>query len=277
VLGAFFHVFTKTGAYYMYQILEGKRMKKEFLFVASAFFLMSFTAITGVYAYEEKTKNVTISQHESDITGDGINEAIHLKGVPYEDDEDYLKEIYIDVSTSDDKKYNIPLESGSKASLKLVDLNQDGVKDLFANVLTGGSGGITVNYLYTLKDNISKELSVPEPLEMDTSFENGYKAKMTIRQTGKSYLFDLKDRKKYYKKLGLFYKGKLNEPTELTVNSFHSLKPVKLNSGQFILKGVQRITGIANADTIAFVESTWNYNNGKWDLNSTSVRSKESQ
>jgi hypothetical protein len=259
----------------MYQILEAKRMKKELLLVVIAFFLMSVTAITGVHAIEEKAKTVTISKHESDVTGDGINESIQLKGVPYEDEENYLKEIYIDISTTDDKQYKIPLESGSKASLKLVDLNQDGVKDLFSNVLTGGSGGITLNYLYTFKDFITKELIVPEPLEIASTFENGYKAKITIGQTGKTYLFDLKDRKKYYKKLGLYYKGRLNEPTELTVNDFHSLKPVKLTSGEMMLEGVQRITGIANADTIAFVESTWKYGDGKWNLTNTSVHTNK--
>jgi hypothetical protein len=259
----------------MYQILEGKRMKKELLLVAAAFFLMSVTAITGVHAFEEKAKTVTISTHESDVTGDGINESIQLKGVPYEDEESYLKEIYIDIATTDEKQYKISLESGSKASLKLVDLNQDGVKDLFSNVLTGGSGGITLNYLYTLKDFVKKRLLVPEPLDIASTFENGYKAKITIGQTGKTYMFDLKDRKKYYKKLGLYYKGRLNEPTELTVNSFHSLKPVKLTTGETVLKGVQRITGIANADTIAFVESTWKYGDDRWNLNNTSVHTSK--
>jgi hypothetical protein len=248
--------------------MEGKRMKKELLLVASAFFLMS---VTGVHAFDEKTKTVTISKHESDVTGDGINESIQLKGVPYEGEEDYLKEIYIDIFTEDDKQYTIPLESGSKASLQLVDLNQDGVKDIYANVLTGGSGGSTLSYLYTMKDTIKKELAVPDPLEIDSTFEDGYKAKINIALTGETYLFDLKDRKKYYKKLGLYYKGKINEPMELTVNSYQSLKPVKLANGKFSLKGVQRITGIANADNIAYVESTWNYRDGKWSLTGTRV------
>ncbi|MEH7251357.1 hypothetical protein V7111_04460, partial [Neobacillus niacini] len=87
------------------------------------------------------------------------------------------KEIYIDISTDDDKKYTMPLDSGSKASLKLVDLNKDGVKDLFANVLTGGRGGegITLNYLFTLKDFIRKDLTVPEPLEIESMYEDGYR------------------------------------------------------------------------------------------------------
>ncbi|MEH7251358.1 hypothetical protein V7111_04465, partial [Neobacillus niacini] len=66
-------------------------MKKDLLLIASVFFLMSVTAITGVHAFEEKAKTVTISKYEGDVTGDGINERIQLKGVPYQGNEEYLK------------------------------------------------------------------------------------------------------------------------------------------------------------------------------------------
>lgn len=247
-------------------------MKKELIMAATAFFLMSITLITGVYAMDENTNIVTISNAESDITGDGIKEMISLKGVPYEEENHYLKEIYIEVDSSNENRVSIPLESGSKAALKIVDLNRDGVKDIFANVQTQGGGGNTLNYLFSLKDSIRQELPVPDPLEISSGFENGYKANFTINQTGKTYIFDLNDRKKYYKKLGLYYKGKLNEPTELTVNSYHSLKPVRLENGETGLKGIQRITGIANADTISYVESSWSYHDGMWSLVNTKVR-----
>ncbi|MGX6443331.1 hypothetical protein ACWM35_08950 [Neobacillus sp. K501] len=249
-------------------------MKKELIMAATAFFLMSVT-ITGVYAMEERANTVTISKAETDITGDGIMETISLKGVPYDEDEHYLKEIYIEVNASNDNRVTIPLESGTKAALKIADLNQDGVKDIFANVLLEDGGENTLNYLYSLKDFIHQELTVPDPLEISSGFDNGYKAKLTINQTGKTYEFDLKDRKKYYKKLGLYYKGKINEPTELTVNSFHSLKPVLLDNGETGLRGIQKITGITNADTIAFVESSWSYKDGKWSLVNTKVRTEK--
>lgn len=249
-------------------------MRKELVMAASVFFLMSITVITGVSAMDEST--VTIANDETDVTGDGINETISLKGIPYEEEEDnYLKEIYFKIESSNDKSFKIPLESGSKASMQIVDLNHDGVKDLLAHVLTAGSGGSTLNYLYSLKDSIQTELSLPEPLEMSSSYENGYKAKLSITQTGKTYMFNLKDRKKYYKKLGLYYKGKLNEPTELMVNTFQSLKPVRLETGETGLKGVQRISGIAAGDTIAYIESTWSYAEGKWGLNNTKVRTEK--
>jgi len=247
-------------------------MKKEMLLVIFSFFLISITAITGVYAIEVSTKAITISKEEVDLTGDDQVEAIYLKGVPYQDEDSYLKKIYIEVDASNGKKYTFPLESGSKAALQLVDLNHDGIKDIFASVLTGGSGGIVNNYLYSLKDFVHTDLTIPEPPEMDTKFLNGYKAEIQLKQTGKTYLFNLKDRKKYYKKLGFYYKGKLNEPTELSVNPYSSLNPILLHDGKMGLIGLQRITGVANADTIALVESTWAYENDHWKLLGTVVK-----
>ncbi len=247
-------------------------MKKELLLVIVSFFLISLTAITGVYAIEENNKVITISKEELDLSGDGQNENIFLKGVPSQDEDSYLKKVYIEVDASNGKTYTFPLESGFKASLEFVDLNQDGLKDIFANVLTGERLGTVISYLYSLKDFARTEITVPEPLEMEANFSNGYKAEITLTETGKSYSFDLQNRKKYYKKLGFYNKGKLNEPTELSVNTYFSLKPVLLENNKPGLKGIQRVTGIANADTIALVESTWNYDHGQWKLASADIK-----
>jgi hypothetical protein len=252
--------------------MEGNKMKKELLLVIVLFFLISLTAITGVYAIGENTKVITISEEKADISGDGIDEVILLKGVPYQEDDSFLRRIYIEVAGSNRKLYTIPLESGSKASLQLVDLNNDGMKEIFSTVQTGGSGGIVINSISSLKNFIYTDLPLPEPLEMNTKFLDGYKAEIKLVQTGKSYKFNLRDRMNYYKKLGFYFKGKLNEPAELTVNSYSELKPVQLDNGNIGLKGLQRVTGVANADTIALVESTWNYDRGHWNLISTEVK-----
>ncbi|MFZ7942292.1 hypothetical protein [Neobacillus sp. 19] len=246
-------------------------MKKEMLLAIVSFFFISITAITGVYAIEENTKVITIAEEETDITGDQIVEAIVLKGVPYQEENSFLKKIYIEVAASNGKLYSLPLESGSKAAIQLIDLDHDGIKDIFASVLTEGSEGIVNNYFISLKNFVQTDLPIPEPLEMDTKFLNGYKAEIKLKQTGKTYKFDLKDRKKYYKKLGFYYKGRLNEPTELSVNPYNSLKPVQLEHDKIGLKGQQRVTGVANADTIAIIESIWTFDNKQWKLHSTKV------
>ncbi|MCL6570854.1 MAG: hypothetical protein K6T88_04120 [Bacillus sp. (in: Bacteria)] len=253
-------------------------MRKRMLIMFSVFFLLSTIPISGVYAVKETTKEITISKLKEDITGDGKKETIHLKGSPYQANPNnegaYFKFLTIEVASSDNKTYKFSLDSGSKASLQLIDLNNDGVKDLFASVLTGGSEGTTLHFLYSLKDFIYADLTVPNHLEIDSRFLDGYKAEIKITKTNETFLFDLKDREKYYKQLGIYSNQKLNEPMELKVNPYNILKPVYLKGGELGLKGIQRVTGVANTDAIAYVKSTWYFDFGNWKLVNLEVLDK---
>ncbi|WP_042353516.1 hypothetical protein [Bacillus rubiinfantis] len=239
-------------------------MNKETLLAIICFFLVSMTTV--VYAVEDKNKPITISEQKADISGDGKLETIFLKGVPYEEDKSFLQKIYLEVITSNEKTYTFPLESGTKAALQLIDMNDDGVRDLFATVQNGENSGTVFSFIYSLKNFKKVKLPAPESVELESRFLNNYQAEIKMKQTGKTYYFDLSNRKNYYQKLGLYYKGRLNEPTELMVQSFQSLKPTVLQDGRLGLKGIQRVAGIANGDTIAYIESNWQLQKGKWRL-----------
>ncbi|WP_144481124.1 hypothetical protein [Cytobacillus oceanisediminis] len=242
-------------------------MKKELLITFTAFFFMSLTALTGAYAGDSReSPTVTVSEEKVDITGDGKKDIIYVKGVPFEEGTQFLKEIYLKIKASNGKTYKIDLEGGYEPSTEYKDLNHDSVKDIFISVPTGGSGGLSNFYLNTLKDFQVVNLTVPEPLSVSSQFEDGYKASARIEQTGQSYSFDLSARKADYDRLGLYHDGKLNEPTELMVLPFGTLKHIIVKAGQYGLIGSQRINGAYNADGIANMESTWLYEKGKWKL-----------
>lgn len=252
-------------------------MKKELLLTFAAFFCMSLTALTGVYAGESQDKTVTISEEKVDVTGDRKKDTVYVKGVPYEEGAQFLKQIFFKIKASNGKTYKIELEGGYNPSTTYKDLNHDGVKDIFVSIPTGGSGGLSNFFLYTLKDFKVTDITVPEPLIINSMFEDGYKASITIQATGQSYSFDLHNRKEDYDRLGLYQDGKLNEPTEMIVLPFGILKPVKVKDNLYGLTGSQRINGAYNADGVAEVESTWFYENGKWNLVNTKVKTLNSQ
>ncbi|PLR74444.1 hypothetical protein [Bacillus sp. UMB0728] len=246
-------------------------MRRELLFAFAAFFFMSVSAITGAYAVEQADKTETVEKKKEDITGDGEKDTIYIKGIPYEEGAAFLKEVYVIIEASNGQTYRIDLEGGYEPSVKFSDLNHDGVKDLFATVPTGGSGGLSNYYLYTLKDFKLENLTVPEPLVIDSEFLDGYKASVSIPATGQSYTFDLAERKDDYERLGLYHNGKLNEPAELMVDPFGTLIPIMLGEGKIGLKGVQQISGAYHADSIAFAESSWIYENGSWKVLETKL------
>lgn len=243
-------------------------MKKELLLLVSTFFFLSMTAITGVYAVEENKKVVLISEDIEDVTGDGKKDKISLKGTRMDDS--FYKDIFVEINT-DEKEHKIDLEEGIRPSLNFNDFNQDGVKEIFISTETGASGGVSNYYLYTAKDNNIVNLKVPDPLVIQSQFLDGYKAKITIENNHKSYKFNLKNRSQDYENTGLYYQGKLNEPTELMIQSYTSLEPKKLRGKKLGLIGTQTISGAYNADVIGRVESTWELKNGTWTLIKTKI------
>jgi len=50
------------------------------------------------------------------------------------------------------------------------------------------------------------------------------------------------------------------------------VEPVQIDKHRIGLKGQQKVTGIANADIIALVESVWYYDGGHWTLFKANVK-----
>ncbi|WP_442600254.1 hypothetical protein [Neobacillus sp. D3-1R] len=252
-------------------------MKKELLFAFMAFFLMSLTAITGVYATNnDETKKTTLLNKQVDITGDGKKEEIIIYGIPNNKDEKVYKKIHLTIKTANGKNLEKKYEYGLDPKLKLIDFNHDGVKDVFLTIQRSesgeGNGGVKDYYLYSFKDMIFVELPLPETMEIEGQFTNGYKAKISIPDTNKKVVFDLMFKKDQYDNLGMYQNGKLNEPTELIILPYGKLTPFITKDNHFGLSEMQQISGVSDSDTIAFVDSKWFYKNGKWMLYETKIR-----
>ncbi|WP_210366840.1 hypothetical protein [Bacillus sp. REN3] len=249
-------------------------MKGEILLTFTAFFFMSLTALTGAYADESnRSPSAIISEKRVDVTGDRKKDTVYLKANHLKEGVPFSKSISIEVKSQNGQTNKIELEGGYEPEADYQDLNRDGVKDIFVSILTGESGGLSNFHLYTLKNSNVVDLPVPEPLSISSQFLDGYRASISIEETGQSYTFNLSERKMDYDHLGLYQDGNLNEPTELIIQPYAALKPIKIKGKGLGLTGSQRVSGVFNADGIALVESTWIYENSKWTLVNTKVKS----
>jgi hypothetical protein len=244
---------------------------KNLLCVFAILLVLSLTEKVSVLANSTE-RVVPILKDKTDITGDGQKDIIILSGVKRE--EGHYKNLNIEIVTTNKKRYKIHLPQGLKPEIQLLDVNRDGVKDLFTTIPINKDRVNSKQILYTLKNNQLVRLSLPESLVLESGFLNGYKAKVKVKNTGNTYVFNLKNRKKYYEKLGVFYKGKLNEPTELMVSEYSNMKPVLIKPDKIGLKGIQKITGVAESDTIGYVESSWLYDQSRWKLIKVAVLKK---
>lgn len=242
-------------------------MKKKSLIFVSVLFLL---AITSVHAVENEKEQV-LGQYKGDVTGNGEEDHVFLKGVPFSSDPNHFEKLIIEVMGNDGKNQSIDVNGGFRPELTLEDINHDGIKDLFVSVETGGSGEIKNYYLYTLKGSNAIELTAPYPLVIQSEWLDRYKAKITIENNHKTHKFNLKSKADEYEQMGLYMNGKLNEPMELMIGDYDRLEPVKIKGGKIGLKGNQVISGAAHSDVIGRVESTWVFKDGEWKLLGTKV------
>ena len=248
-------------------------MRRELLVALCAFFLMTLTAITGVYAMEKDEKtNKLIFEEKTDITNGDQEEMIQLKGDGSDQPENsnFFKELLLKVTKEKDKPAILTVEGGFDPKLHIIDINDDHQKELLLTVSANERGTEKNFYFFQLQENNIVELQKPELASVESQFKDAYKAELKINKE-KTYIFDLYDRRNHYEKLGLYHKGRLNEPTELILSPFSELKVTRYNN-QTAIKGKQRISGLATVYTIGYLETWWTWNKEDWVLQKVKVK-----
>lgn len=247
-------------------------MKKEVLVALTAFFLMSLSTMTAVYAGVDKNdEQKTVISKEAALSGKQVEETISIKGVRYEDDATFFKELSLEVKDMNNKTVAVDLDPGFDPQLKIIDFNDDGRKEMLIKIKAEDSGENAVFYLYSYQDSGLINLGVPDPLVSTAQLEDDYEAVISVEDDNREVTFDLAANAKTYEKLGIYHKGKLNEPFELTVDSYSMLTPYENNKGEKGLKGIQKVTGVDANDHIASLESYWKREGDKWQLNNVKI------
>ncbi|MGN1400611.1 MAG: hypothetical protein ACI4XL_03840 [Bacillus sp. (in: firmicutes)] len=199
-----------------------------------------------------------------DVTGDKKKEKIQLSGIFSEDNRYYLSELKVTVSEGSLKEETqFKVEDGTKPEVSFMDIDRDGIKDIFLTIEPVEQGNGLRAYSLQIKDGKLMDLSVPEPLPSVSNFVNGYKAEINIGQ--ESFKVDLKGRKEQYDALGLYHEGQLNEPIELIIGPFESLRPIYMLQGK-ALQGTQKVSGAFMDDQIGEIRSVWQYKDDQWVL-----------
>ncbi|CAM4134321.1 hypothetical protein [Lederbergia lenta] len=238
-------------------------MRNRLMTIVMAIILI-FSWNNTMYAQEKPT---ALLEYDHDVTGDGVRNKITLYGIPFESNSKFYQKVWAEIELRDGKKVRIDYEGGYEPKLEFADLNHDGVDDILYSSATGGSGGLYNYALHTLKDAQLKEIPLPEPLQIEGAFQNDFKAIIEIPGIKDPIVLDLSSRKDDYISLGLFQKnGMLNEPTELMIDPIAFFEIVKVkNKKGYGLKGYRQISGAYHADGLGTVETTWYYENGKWN------------
>lgn len=208
---------------------------------------------------------VLIKEYTEDITGDGETDSIKLYGILFSPDSKYFKEVYT-IITSNEEDWRINYQGGYDPALQFVDLNHDGINDIFYQSATGGSGGLYNSQLDTIAGGRIVNIPLPTQDYVKGHFEDGFNAVIEIFPNKKPIVMNVEQRKEDYIRLGIYdVEGKLLKQTELMVDPIAFFEPVLISDSKgYGLKSYKQISGAYHADQLGVLETIWYYENDKW-------------
>lgn len=230
------------------------------------FLLLLLVPSVTLAAETEPQEAILIETYQEDVTGDGENETIELKGILFSPDTQYYKDIWATVTSPSGTDWKINYGGGYEPVLQFTDLTHDGIKDIFYQSPTGGSGGLYTSDLHTLANGEMQEIPLPEQPYVSGKFEENFNVTIEIVPNGKPIVIDVKDRAEDYIRLGIYDKnGKLLQPTPLMIDPIAFFEPILISDSKgYGLKSFKQISGAYHADGLGTVETLWYYENGNW-------------
>jgi len=232
-------------------------------------FLFLMLPLNAVTAAEDSTSEAKIIEtYEEDVTGDGVDEVIKLKGTLFSSDSNYWNHVWAEVASNDDETWEITYEGGYEPNLQFIDLNHDNSKDILYQSATGGSGGL---YNYQLNSLSGGELTeIPLPIQdyLTGEFTEQFTVLIQLTPYQEPIHVDVSDRAEDYIRLGIYNEnGDLLEATSVMIDPIAFFEPVRISEEKgYGLKSYQQISGAYHADGLGTVESLWYFEDGKWTI-----------
>lgn len=232
------------------------------------------TAVSPMAAVPRNLSNAQVLlTAETDVTGDREKDKIWLLGERSgESNKALYHNLYLVVEDAKAPEPNgeneamISVRGGYVPKMKLCDFNGDRVTDILVSVRTDEKTGASDYYIYSFKDNKPATVPAPPVIQVSGRFADHYKAELTVdgRQT---FTVDLRGRKTLYDQMGVYRDGSLERQVAVMPGPYSMLSPTDIDqNGSCELHGVQRIGGVSELDTIAFIQSIWSWDNGQWRL-----------
>lgn len=262
-----------------------KIIKFPIVFLALFVFIPFYTAkaeegleykvnsIFNVPKLKLKGTSYIMDYKNDDINGDHIKDNIILIGSSSDNLETIKREdIKLIIQDGKTKKYYKispgKFTQGSNGKIFLGDFNGDKVLDILLS-FCGRATGYDWYSLISFNKNKVEYLFKQEVFNMGLSFTlkytDNFKASIFNKELNKFYSVDVSNRRNTYSNLGIYNsEGKLLKTQEGVSNIVCELRPVDVDKdGTYEVIMIQELSGIYEADIIAYAKSIWSFN----DLN----------
>lgn len=209
-----------------------------------------------------ETKQTIIDVATGAVVKKSSHDKITLVGSYFDKDSPYVENVEIVINPEQGGpaiSTKVPY-SGYNLELFIGDFNGDEKDEIMLRGDYGGSGSFAIATVYDFNAGKLVEIFNPdmfsEKYKITAKYLEGYKVLITSITLNEYYIFDISKKPKEYLNLIYDENGKVREFQEPTVSNLNSAFPIKVsNKNIYYLFIRQRIVGVANADTIGYVES----------------------
>lgn len=223
--------------------------------------------------YFRSSDELVLDTQYADVNGDGQLEAVIVTGRKPYGESGFIEDITLTVR-NDRTGVNIkvvPKENGGYSPTVLItNFTDDTTPQVYLSINSGGSGGYYFNYIYSFKNNITKQIFDSDVFsgesEFDAVYQDNYKVLVTSKDNTLKGIIDLTAiRDQDYLNQLYTPDGKLKEPQVGGVLALSYLSPYSLYGAKpFNLLTNQRIIGLYNADTLGAVETILQWDKDKF-------------
>ncbi|MCA0989332.1 hypothetical protein [Guptibacillus algicola] len=204
-----------------------------------------------------------IDQQVGDVTGDGIPDVVSLTGTNPFPDTPLVDQVVLTIKDGRDHNevsFALPGSSGYNPTLYLGRFTSQNVKEILVRTDSGGSGGITYDFLYSYDQQNLRLLfdneSFTNAFTYTVKYLDYYQAEIRNETLNKTYIVSLLYKGEEY--LSEIYNsdGKLKEPISGYVNAPGGVYPIDYQrDGIDELLVYQRVVGRYNADGLGVLST----------------------
>lgn len=174
----------------------------------------------------------------------------------------FMEDINVKIYTDDEKEAivkKVPY-SGYFFELFLGDFNGDNKDEIMVRGEFGGTGRFGIAAIYSYEDGklipIFTQDMFSEKYSFEAKYLEGYKVIVNSDDLSQNYIFDISKRPKTYLDIIYDEEGKIRKFEKPTVSNINDAFPIKfVFKENYYLFIRQRVIGVANADTIGYIES----------------------
>lgn len=229
----------------------------------SFFFILACNYVTFAENMIKEPAPQKINTYNKDITGDGMKEKIQLFGIPFTNDSDYYKDLFIEIK-SKNHEWRINYGGGFKPYLQFLDINHDGIKDIIYQ--SKKKENINHTQIHYIKHGNIQNMGLPKQ-HITGNFKNDFKINIHLTPLEDPRTIDIKNNAEKYIDSGIYKKnGELKKKnTVIKIQPLTKYESMQISDSQgYGLKSSQEIYGTNKDDSLGTIETLWYFEDEKW-------------